>query len=86
MNTDLKSMADTAGHLTTIAAGAAEQSEHSAGTNGALEEIRGAAENTSRNMEVFTASLLTFQSGMGILLFLGQAARGGLAGVVPIPQ
>ena len=59
-------MADTAGHLTTIAAGAAEQSEHSAGTNGALEEIRGAAENTSRNMEVFTASLLTFQSGMRV--------------------
>ena len=64
MRNILQSMADTAGHLGSIAAGAAEQSERSAGTNGALDEIRGAAEKTSKNMEVFTASLLAFQSGM----------------------
>ena len=46
MRSILQSMADTAGHLGSIAAGAAEQSERSAGTNGALEEIRGAAEKT----------------------------------------
>ena len=64
MRAILQSMADTAGHLGSIAAGAAEQSERSAGTNGALDEIRGAAEKTSKNMDVFTASLLAFQSGM----------------------
>ena len=47
-----------------IAAGAAEQSEQSTGTSGALEEVREVAESTSKNMEMFTASLLTFQSGM----------------------
>ncbi|MDD3685088.1 MAG: bacteriohemerythrin [Desulfovibrio desulfuricans] len=64
MRAILQSMADTAGHLTSIASGAVEQSEQSAGTNGALEEIRCAAESTSKNMETFTASLLAFQSGM----------------------
>ena len=64
MRTILQSMADTAGHLASIAAGAAEQSEQSAGTSGALEEVRCVAESTSKNMEMFTASLLTFQSGM----------------------
>ena len=64
MRTILQSMADTAGHLASIAAGAAEQSEQSAGTSGALEEVRDVAESTSKNMEMFTASLLTFQSGM----------------------
>lgn len=43
MRSILQSMADTAGHLGSIAAGAAEQSERSAGANGALDEIRGAA-------------------------------------------
>ena len=64
MRAILQSMADTAGHLASIAAGAAEQSEQSAGTSGALEEVRDVAESTSKNMEMFTASLLTFQSGM----------------------
>ncbi|MDD3684287.1 MAG: methyl-accepting chemotaxis protein, partial [Desulfovibrio desulfuricans] len=64
MRAILQSMADTAGHLASIAAGAAEQSEQSAGTSGALEEVRCVAESTSKNMEMFTASLLTFQSGM----------------------
>ena len=64
MRAILQSMADTAGHLASIAAGAAEQSEQSTGTSGALEEVREVAESTSKNMEMFTASLLTFQSGM----------------------
>ncbi|MGV6994455.1 bacteriohemerythrin [Desulfovibrio sp. QI0430] len=64
MRAILQSMADTAGHLASIAAGAAEQSEQSSGTSGALEEVRCVAESTSKNMEMFTASLLTFQSGM----------------------
>ena len=64
MRSILQSMADTAGYLTNIAAGAVEQSEQNAGTSVALEEIRNAAESTSKNMEIFTASLLAFQSGM----------------------
>ena len=77
MRTILQSMTDTAGHLTIIAAGAAEQSEHSAGTNVALEEIRNVAEKTSKNMEIFTASLLAFQSGMEELDMIVNALASG---------
>ncbi len=64
MRVILQSMTDTAEHLTNIAARAAAQSEQSAKTNSSLEDVRNVAEKTSKNMEVFTASLLAFQSGM----------------------
>ena len=57
-------MEETAEHLKIIAQGAAEQSESSTQTNGALEEIRHVAESTATNMETFTAALLSFKSGM----------------------
>ncbi|SDF83395.1 bacteriohemerythrin [Desulfovibrio legallii] len=60
----IHAMTETAGSLQVIADNAAAQSENSAGTNGALEEIRNVAENTATAMENFTAALLTFQSGM----------------------
>lgn len=57
-------MEGTAEHLKIIAQGAAEQSENSARTNGALEKIRDVAERTAANMETFTAALLSFKTGM----------------------
>lgn len=60
----IQGMAATAENLRGIADSAVEQSESSAGTNEALEEIREVAEKNSKGMEVFTASLLVFQSGM----------------------
>lgn len=60
----VRDMEGTAEHLKIIAQGAAEQSENSARTNGALEEIRDVAERTAANMETFTAALLSFKTGM----------------------
>lgn len=60
----VRDMEGTAEHLKIIAQGAAEQSESSARTNGALEEIRDVAERTASNMEIFTAALLSFKTGM----------------------
>ena len=60
----IHAMTETASSLQVIADNAAEQSKNSAGTNGALEEIRNVAENTATAMENFTAALLSFQSGM----------------------
>lgn len=60
----VRDMEGTAEHLKTIAQGAAEQSQNSARTNDALEEIRHVAERTAANMETFTAALLSFKTGM----------------------
>lgn len=60
----VRGMEERAQHLEIIARGAAEQSESSAGTNQALEQIRDVAERTAANMETFTAALLSFKSGM----------------------
>ena len=60
----LQSINDTAEHLQIVARSAQEQSQHSTDTTNALGEIHLVAEQTSQNMETFTAALLGVQSGM----------------------
>lgn len=57
-------MEATAGHLKVLAEGAAQQSESSARTNEALDEIRSVSETTANNMGTLTAGLLSFKTGM----------------------
>ena len=60
----LEAMSGTAQHLHAVAATAGVQSDNIEDANKALDEIRIVAEQTSGNMQVFTAALLTFQGGM----------------------
>ena len=60
----LEAMSGTAQHLHAVAATAGVQSDNIEDANKALEGIRVVAEQTSGNMQVFTAALLTFQGGM----------------------
>ena len=60
----LEAISGTAQHLQAVAATAGVQSNNIEDANKALEEIRVVAEQTSGNMQVFTAALLTFQGGM----------------------
>ena len=60
----LEAMSGTAQHLHAVAATAGVQSDNIEDANKALDEIRVVAEQTSGNMQVFTAALLTFQGGM----------------------
>ena len=60
----LDAMSGTAQHLQAVATTAGRQSENIEDANKALDEIRVVAEQTSGNMQVFTAALLTFQGGM----------------------
>ena len=60
----LEAMSGTAQHLQAVAATTGVQSDNIEDANKALDEIRVVAEQTSGNMQVFTAALLTFQGGM----------------------
>ena len=60
----LEAMSGTAQHLHAVAATTGVQSDNIEDANKALDEIRVVAEQTSGNMQVFTAALLTFQGGM----------------------
>ena len=60
----LEAISGTAQHLQAVAATSGIQSENIEDANKALDEIRVVAEQTSGNMQVFTAALLTFQGGM----------------------
>ncbi len=60
----LNGMKSTADHLKVISRSAAEQSESSSRTNEALDEILHVAEKNAASVESFTASLLSFKSGM----------------------
>ena len=60
----LEAMSGTAQHLHAVATTAGVQSDNIEDANKALDEIRVVAEQTSGNMQVFTAALLTFQGGM----------------------
>ncbi len=60
----LNGMKSTAEHLKIIARSATEQSESSSRTNEALDEILHVAEKNAAGVESFTASLLSFKSGM----------------------
>ena len=60
----LEAMSGTAQHLNAVATTAGLQSDNIEDANKALDEIRVVAEQTSGNMQVFTAALLTFQGGM----------------------
>ena len=60
----LEAMSGTAQHLHAVATTAGVQSDNIEDANKALDEIRIVAEQTSGNMQVLTAALLTFQGGM----------------------
>lgn len=60
----LDGMEATTGHLKVMAQSAEEQSDSSARTNAALEDLRHVAQQTASHMEVFTGALLSFKSGM----------------------
>ena len=60
----LEAMSGTAHHLQAVADTTGVQSDNIEDANKALDEIRVVAEQTSGNMKVFTAALLTFQGGM----------------------
>ena len=64
MRVILNGMESTAEHLKVIAQSAADQSESSSRTNEALDEILHVAERNAASVETFTASLLSFKSGM----------------------
>ena len=64
MRVILSGMESTTEHLKVIAQSAVDQSESSNRTNEALEEILHVAETNAANVETFTASLLSFKSGM----------------------
>ena len=59
-----EAMSGTAHHLQAVADTTGVQSDNIEDANKALDEIRVVAEQTSGNMKVFTAALLTFQGGM----------------------
>ncbi|WP_300555244.1 bacteriohemerythrin [Desulfovibrio sp.] len=73
----LETMSGTAQHLQAVAATAGVQSENIEDANKALDEIRIVAEQTSGNMKVFTAALLTFQGGMEELDMIVSALASG---------
>ena len=73
----LETMSGTAQHLQAVAATAGVQSENIEDANKALDEIRVVAEQTSGNMKVFTAALLTFQGGMEELDMIVSALASG---------